>query len=132
MTGPAPSVRAAVALWCALGVFGVLAAAYPWARRAALDEAAVRDGLPASDVTALLVRLTVVAAVFGVAYALLARTLWRRGRWARHALTAVAAVHVLWLLLTRSAGPNLVVVVLIAIGLVFTWRRGTAQWVKQH
>ncbi|MBB5954728.1 hypothetical protein FHS29_001298 [Saccharothrix tamanrassetensis] len=130
MTGPSPSARAAVALWYALGVFGVLNAAYLWVRRGALDEAAARDGLPPSTVTALLVRLTVAAVVFGAGYAVFARLLGRRKRWARGALTAVAVVHVLWLLLTRAAGANVVVLLLIATGLALTWLRGTAQWVK--
>ncbi|WP_433266062.1 hypothetical protein ACQPZF_39785 [Actinosynnema sp. CS-041913] len=128
MTEQAPSARAAVALWYALGVFGVLNVAYLWVRRDALD-AAARDGVA---VTALLVQLTALAVVFGAGYVVFARFLWQRKGWARGALTVVAAVHVLWIVLSRAAAPNVVVLLLIAAGLALTWLRGTAEWVKQH
>lgn len=119
MTAAPTTARAAVALWYALAAFGVLDAGYLWLRRA--------DG-PADR----LVEFTAAAVVFGAVYAVLARLLGRRVRWARGALTAVAAIHVLWIVLTLSAGPNLVVLLLIGAGSAFTWSRGTAEWVGQH
>jgi len=132
VTGPAPSARVAVALWYALGVFGVLNAAYLWARRGALEDAAARGGLDPSAVTGLLVQITVAAVVFGAGYVGFARCLRLRKRWARGAVTAVALAHVLWLALTGGAQANLVVLLLLVAGSAFTWLRGTAEWVGQQ
>ncbi|MBW4715851.1 hypothetical protein [Saccharothrix obliqua] len=131
MTRPPATARAAVALWYALAAFGLLNAAYLWVRRGALDEAAARGGVAASTVTALLVQLTVAAVLFGAGYAVLARFLRLGRRWSRGALTALALAHVLWLVLTRTAGVNAVVLLLLAAGSALTWLRGTAQWVQQ-
>lgn len=129
---PPGTARAAVAVWYALAVFGVVNVAYLWVRRAALEESAAREGFAAGAVTTLLVQLTVVAVVFGAGYVAFGRML-RLGRsWARRALTGVALLHVLWLLLSGSASANLVVVLLIAAGTALTWLRGTAEWVGQH
>ncbi len=131
MTEPAPVARAAVAIWYALGVFGVLNVAFLWFRRDALDATAARDGLAESAVTTLLVQLTAVALVFGVGYVLFARFLGQRKRWARRALTGVAALHVLWIMLSGAAESSVVVLLLIAAAVALTWLRGTAQWVNQ-
>ncbi|CCH35295.1 hypothetical protein ABZ816_11875 [Actinosynnema sp. NPDC047251] len=128
MTAPPSTARAAVALWFALAAFGLLHVGYLWLRR---DEwtGAGQDG---SAVTERLVQLTTVALVCGAGYVVFALLLRRRTRWARGALTAVAVLHVLWIVLTASAGPNLVLLLLIGAGLAFTWLRGTAEWVTQH
>ncbi|XVV03441.1 hypothetical protein ACQPW3_39990 [Actinosynnema sp. CA-248983] len=129
---PPATARAAVAIWYALAVFGVINVAYLWIRRDALEEAAARDGFAAGAVTVLLLQLTAVAVVFGAGYVAFGRMLRLGRRWSRRALTGVALLHVLWLLLSGSAGANLVVVLLIMAGCVLTWLRGTAQWVEQH
>ena len=62
-----------------------------------------------------------------------ATTALRRGRrWARGVLTGVVVLHVLWIVLPGASAANLVTLLLIAVGLAFTWLPGTAQWVKQH
>ncbi|MFI9813129.1 hypothetical protein [Saccharothrix variisporea] len=133
MTGQPPgTARAAVALWYALAAFGLVNVAYLWVRRGALVEVAAREGFGGGAVTALLLQLTAVAVVFGAGYVVFGRMLRLGKPWARRAVTAVALLHVVWLLLSRSASANLVVVLLIVAGCVLTWLRGTAEWVKQH
>ncbi|MEV0676578.1 hypothetical protein AB0I60_08640 [Actinosynnema sp. NPDC050436] len=128
MTAPPSSARNAVAVWYALAVFPPLSAGYLWLRRAGWLPA----GPDTPAVPDRLVLFTAAAIGFAAGYAAFATVLRRRVRWARWALTAVAALHVLWVVLTASAAPNLVLLLLIGTGLAFTWARGTAEWVAQH
>lgn len=133
MTGQPPSVvRGAVGVWFALGAFVLLTNLYLWFRRGALEEAAVRAGHDPANVTGLLTQLTVVAVGFAIGYGLFGWLLKSGRRWSRGVLTAVAVLHVLWIVLPGASAVNMVTLLLIAIGLALTWVRGTAQWVKQH
>lgn len=133
MTGQPPRVvRAAVALWFALAAFALVSNGFLWLRRGALEEGARRAGHDPAAVTGLLVQLTVVAAGFALGYGLFGYLLRRGSRWARGVLTAVAVLHVLWIVLPGASAVNLVTLLLIATGLALTWLPGTAQWVKQH
>ncbi|MEU4802265.1 hypothetical protein [Actinosynnema sp. NPDC023587] len=125
---PPPSARTAVAVWYVVAVFLPLGACYLWLRRAGWLSTAP-DSPPPTD---RVVQYTIGAVVLAIGYAVLARLLQRRTGWARWALTALAAVHVLWIVLTTSAGPNVVLLGLIGTGLAVTWQRGTAEWVAQH
>ncbi|KOX33832.1 hypothetical protein ADK67_05920 [Saccharothrix sp. NRRL B-16348] len=133
MTGQPPAVvRGAVAVWLALGVFLVLENVVLWLRRDEFEQAAARAGDDPAAVSGLLVQLTVVALVFTVGYGLFGRLLRQGRRWSRGVLTGVAVLHVLWIVLPGASAVNLVTLLLIAVGLAFTWLPGTAQWVKQH
>lgn len=133
MTGQPPAVvRGAVAVWLALGVFLVLENVVLWLRRDEFEQAAARAGDDPAAVSGLLVQLTVVALVFTVGYGLFSRLLRQGRRWSRGVLTGVAVLHVLWIVLPGASAVNLVTLLLIAVGLAFTWLPGTAQWVKQH
>ncbi|WP_158845191.1 hypothetical protein [Saccharothrix deserti] len=129
---PPAVVRGAVGVWFALGAFVLLTNVYLWLRRGALEESAIRAGHDPATVTGLLTQLTVVAVGFALGYGLFGWLLRLGRRWARGVLTAVAVVHVLWIVLPGASAVNLVTLLLIAVGLALTWLRGTAQWVKQH
>ncbi|MFJ6670922.1 hypothetical protein ACIQMJ_07415 [Actinosynnema sp. NPDC091369] len=129
---PPPVVRGAVAVWFALGAFLLLENAVLWLRRAELEQAATRAGDDPAAVTGLLGQLAVVAVAFAIGYGLFGWLLRRGRRWARGVLTGVAVLHVLWIVLPGASAANLVTLLLIAVGLAFTWLPGTAQWVKQH
>lgn len=129
---PPSVVRGAVAVWCALGAFLLFQNVVLWLSRARLEQDALRAGHDAAAVSRLLTQLTVVAVVLGIAYGLFGWLLRRGARWARGVLTAVAVVHVLWIVLTRAGATELVTLLLITVGLALTWLPRTAQWVKQH
>ncbi|NUT50176.1 MAG: hypothetical protein HOV94_23120 [Saccharothrix sp.] len=133
MTGQPPAVvRGAVAVWFALGAFLLLENVVLWLRRDRLEEAAVRAGDDPGVIGGLLVQLTAVAVGFAIGYGLFGWLLRRGKRWARGVLTAVAVLHVLWIVLPGASAVNLVTLLLIGVGLAFTWLPATAQWVKQH
>lgn len=133
MSGQPPAVvRGAVAVWFALGAFLLLENVVLWLRRQELEQAALRAGDDPAVVLALLTQLTVVAVGFAIGYGLFGWLLRKGGRWARGVLTAVAVLHVLWIVLPGASAANLVTLLLIGVGLAFTWLPGTAQWVKQH
>ncbi len=133
MTGQPPAVvRGAVAVWFALGAFLLLENVVLWLRREQLEQAAARAGDDPGAVPGLLGQLTVVAVGFGIGYGLFGWLLRQGRRWARGVLTAVAVLHVLWIVLPGASAANLVTLMLIGVGLALTWFPGTAQWVKQH
>ncbi|MEU4739465.1 hypothetical protein AB0G02_03230 [Actinosynnema sp. NPDC023658] len=127
-----PVVRGAVAVWFALGAFLLLENGVLWLRRAEFEQAASRAGDDPGTIVGLLAKLTVVAVGFAIGYGLFGWLLRRGMRWARGVLTAVAVLHVLWIVLPGASAANVVTLLLIAVGLAFTWLPGTAQWVKQH
>jgi hypothetical protein len=136
-TAPPPVVRAAIGVWLAVGVFGLLNVLYLWLRRADLREVALRDGAATPGgvdqaISTLLLQLTVVGLVFTAAYAVLGVMLRRRRRWSRIALTVVAGLHLLWVVLPGVNAANLVTVLLIGTGFTLTWRPVTAHWVKEQ
>ncbi|MFI9007092.1 hypothetical protein ACIGNX_07680 [Actinosynnema sp. NPDC053489] len=133
MTGqPPPVVRGAVAVWFALAAFLLLENVVLWLRREELERAAARAGDDPAVIPGLLGQLTAVAVGFGIGYGLFGWLLRRGRRWARGVLTAVAVLHVLWIVLPGAGAVNLVTLLLICLGLALTWLPGTAQWVKQH
>jgi hypothetical protein len=121
-------VRIAVGLWLAIVVFAQFISAGLWIERGEIER---MSGKPAGQVTTFLVALTVVAVVFGVVYGWLAWMFFRRRNWARIALTAVAVVHLLWLLLVGVSAASLVTLLLICAAIVFTWQRAAAQWLAE-
>ena len=133
MTGQPPAVvRGAVAVWLALGVFLLLENGVLWLRRDEFEQAAARAGDDPAAVPGLLAQLTVVAVAFTIGYGLFGWLLRQGRRWSRGVLTGVAVLHVLWIVLPGASAVNLVTLLLIGVGLAFTWLPGTAQWVKQH
>ncbi|MGM1062562.1 hypothetical protein [Saccharothrix sp. Mg75] len=129
---PPPVVRAATAVWCALGAFLLLENVVLWLRRAEFEQAAARAGDDPALVGGIFAQLTLVAVLFGVGYVGGGLLLRRGRRWARAVLSAVAVLHVLWIVLPGASAVNLVTLLLITIGLALTWLPRTAQWVKQH
>src|SRR5437879_3272692 len=132
---PAPlALRAAVGVWLALAVFGLVNAGYLWlvrdgVRRVLVEQQHVRAEQAAAVTHELLVDNSIAAVVLAVAYAGLGLLL-RAGRgWARIGLSAVAGVH---LLLVLSAGgrsvQNVFAVLLVLAGLVLTWRSTASSW----
>lgn len=133
VTGQPPAVvRGAVAVWFALGAFLLLENLVLWLRREELERAAVRAGDDPAAISGLLTQLTVVAVGLAIGYGLFGWLLRKGRRWARGVLTAVGVLHVLWIVLPGASAVNLVTLLLIGVGLAFTWLPGTAQWVKQH
>ncbi|MEU4764980.1 hypothetical protein AB0H12_17150 [Actinosynnema sp. NPDC023794] len=133
MTGQPPAVvRGAVAVWLALGAFLLVENVVLWLRRDEFEEAAARAGDDPAAVPGLLAQLTVVAVAFTIGYGLFGWLLRHGRRWSRGVLTGVAVLHVLWIVLPGASAVNLVTLLLIGVGLAFTWLPGTAQWVKQH
>ncbi|MFE2757166.1 hypothetical protein ACFXGA_34740 [Actinosynnema sp. NPDC059335] len=129
---PPAVVRGAVAVWLALGAFLLLEGLVLWLRRPALEQAAVRAGDDPAAVTGLLWQLTLVAVLFTIGYGVFGWLLRRGTRWARGVLTAVAVLHVLWIVLPGASAANLVTLLLIAVGLALTWLPGTARWVRSR
>ncbi|MFC5057967.1 hypothetical protein [Saccharothrix xinjiangensis] len=131
---PPPVVRGAVGVWLALAAFVLFEHAVLWIRRGDLLEAAARAGDPPGRVNEILVQLALVTAFLAIGYGLFGWLLNVGKRWARGVLTAVAVLHVLWIVLPGAGAnaANLVALLLIAAGLALTWLRGTAQWVRQH
>ncbi|MER5265869.1 hypothetical protein ABTZ99_27670 [Actinosynnema sp. NPDC002837] len=129
---PPAVVRGAVAVWLALGAFLLLENVVLWLRRDEFEQAAARAGDDPAAVPGLLAQLTVVAVAFTIGYGLFGWLLRRGRRWSRGVLTGVAVLHVLWIVLPGASAVNVVTLLLIGVGLAFTWLPGTAQWVKQH
>ncbi|MFD9699330.1 hypothetical protein [Lentzea sp. NPDC059081] len=121
-------VRVAVGLWLAIAVFILFTTAGLWFQRAEIEQL---SGRPAGDVTTFLVALTVVGVIFAALYGWLTRTFLRRKGWARPALSIVAVVHMMWLLIVGVSAASLVTLLLICVAIVFTWQRATAQWVAE-
>lgn len=121
---PTP-VRIAVGLWLGIAVFTLFITAGLWLQRAELER------LTGRDATTLLVTVTVASLVIAVVYGWLSSVLVRRVRWARAALTFVALVHVLWLLLLGPTLANLMAMLLISVAIVFTWNPRAAKWIAE-
>jgi hypothetical protein len=122
------TVRIAVGLWLAVAVFVLFTSAGLWFQHGEIER---MSGKPPGEVTNFLLALTVAAVVFAAVYGLLAWLLVRRRNWARIALTVVAVVHMLWLLLVGVSAANLVTLLLICVAIVFTWQSATAQWLTE-
>lgn len=122
------SVRITVGLWLAVAVFVLFTAAGLWFERGKVAE--LTKWSP-GQVTGFLTTLTVAAVIFAAIYAWLTRSLLRRRGWARVALSSVAIVHMLWLLLLGVSSAGLVTLLLICVAIVFTWQPRTAQWLAE-
>ncbi|MFC6089346.1 hypothetical protein [Saccharothrix lopnurensis] len=131
---PPAVVRGAVGVWLALAAFVLFEHAVLWFRRDDLLAAAERAGDPPARVNEILLQLALVSALLAIGYGLFGWLLKAGKRWARGVLTAVAVLHVLWIVLPGASGDaaNLVVLLLIAAGSALTWMPGTAQWVRRH
>jgi hypothetical protein len=136
-TPPPKALRAAVGVWLALGVFGLLNVVYLWFQRNALRDEALRRGLvneqnADSTITTLLVQLTATLLLFAVGYTIFAWFLRKGHRWARIALSLLAGLHLLWVVLLSQSPANLVSVLLMGIGFALTWRPTTSHWLKEQ
>lgn len=136
-TPPPTALRAAVGVWLALGVFGLLNVVYLWFERDMLRAEALRRGLVTeqnadSTITSLLVQLTGALGIFAVGYAVFAWFLRKGRRWTRVALTVLGGLHVLWVVLLSPSPANLVSVLLIGVGLALTWRPAASHWLKEQ
>lgn len=118
-------VRIAVGLWLATAVFVLFTAAGLWFQRGEIERL---SGKPPGEVTNFLLALTVGAVLFAGLYGWLTRLFLKRRNWARVALSLVAILHMLWLLLVGVSPASLVTLLLICIAIVFTWQSRTAQW----
>lgn len=118
-------VRIVVGLWLATAVFVLFTAAGLWFQRGEIERL---SGKPPGEVTNFLLALTVGAVLFAGLYGWLTRLLLKRRNWARIALSLVAIVHTLWLLLVGASPASLVTLLLICVAIVFTWQRRTAEW----
>ena len=122
------TVRIAVGLWLAIAVFVLFTTAGLWFQRGQVQELTKWSS---GQVTGFLLTLTVIAVLFAAAYAWLTRTFLRRRNWARIALSTVAVVHMIWILLLGVSAANLVTLLLICAAIVFTWQSAAAQWVAE-
>jgi hypothetical protein len=129
---PPSTLRSAVAVWVALAAFGLLTAGATWASRSRLRQALLDQRLAPDKVDAtlqaLLVRNTLVFALFATAYVVFGLMLYRGKSWARLALSLVAALQLLVLL---SGGVSVVIALLFGLiisGLVLSWLPATSQW----
>jgi Na+/melibiose symporter-like transporter len=118
-------VRIAVGVWLAIAVFVLFTTAGLWFQRGEIERLSNR---PSGEVTNFLLSLTVVAVIFAGLYAWLTRLFLKRKNWARIALSLIAIVHMLWLLLVGISTASLVTLLLICVAIVFTWQSATAQW----
>ena len=118
-------VRIAVGVWLATAVFVLFTAAGLWFQRGEIERMSQK---PPGEVTTFLVALTVVAVIFAGLYAWLTRVFLQRRNWARIALSLIAIVHMMWLLLVGISPASLVTLLLICVAIVFTWQARTAQW----
>lgn len=130
---PPGVVRGAVGVWLALGAFVVFTILRLWLVRGRLEEEAVRAGDDPALVTSALFELTLVTGIFALCYGLFAWLLKIGKRWSRGVLTALAVIHLLWIVLPGAAATaeNLVTLLLIAVGLALTWLPATARWVRR-
>jgi Na+/melibiose symporter-like transporter len=118
-------VRIAVGVWLATAVFVLFTAAGLWFQRGEIERLSKK---PPGEVTTFLVALTVVAVIFAGLYVWLTRVFLKRRNWARIALSLIAIVHMLWLLVVGISPASLVTLLLIVVAIVFTWQARTAQW----
>ena len=118
-------VRIVVGLWLATAVFVLFTAAGLWFQRGEIERL---SGKPPGEVTNFLLALTVGAVLFAGLYAWLTRLVLKRRNWARIALSLVAILHALWLLMVGASPASLVTLLLICVAIVFTWQSRTAQW----
>lgn len=128
MNPPPTSLRIAAGCWLATAVFGLLNVISLWFLR---QQVADRAKVPVGEVTGLVVSITLVTLVFAGAYVYLTLKLYRRRRWARGVISAVAVAHMLWLLLLGVSAATLVTLLLISVGAVLTWNPRTAQWIAE-
>lgn len=118
-------VRIAVGVWLAVAVFVLFTTAGLWFQRGEIERL---SGKPPGEVTNFLLALTVVAVIFAGLYAWLTRLFLKRRNWARIALSLIAIVHMMWLLIVGISPASLVTLLLICVAIVFTWQARTAQW----
>jgi len=121
-------VRIAAGLWFAIAVFVLFTAIGLWFQRGEIEQL---SGRSSGDVTNFLVALTVAGVVFAALYGWLTRAFLKRKGWARPALSVLAVVHMMWLLVVGVSAASLVTLLLICVAIVFTWQRATAQWVAE-
>ena len=121
-------VRIAVGLWLATAVFVLFTTAGLWFQRGEIERL---SGKPPGEVTNFLLALTVGAVVFAGLYVWLTRLFLKRKNWPRIALSLVAILHMLWLLLIGVSPASLVTLLLISVAIVFTWQTRTAQWLAE-
>ncbi|MET9228476.1 hypothetical protein [Lentzea sp. NPDC003310] len=122
------TVRIAVGLWLAIAAFVVLTTVLLWRQHDVFQRL---SGWTSAEVTSFLWLLTAVALVFTGAYTWLTRVLLRRRAWARAALSFVAIVHMIWILLVGISASGLVTLLLICVAIVLTWQPRTAQWLAE-
>jgi hypothetical protein len=130
---PPGTLRSAVAVWVALAAFGLLTAGATWAGRSQLRQALLNKGLVPPDkvdatLQALLVRNTLVFALFAAVYVALGLLLYKGKTWARLALSLVAALQLLVLL---SSGVSVAVALLFGLiisALVLSWLPASSRW----
>jgi hypothetical protein len=130
---PPTPLRSAVAVWVALAAFGLLTAAASWASRSQLRQVLLNQRLIPPDkidatLQTLLVRNTLVFALFAAAYVAFGLVLYRGKSWARLALSLVAALQLLVLL---SSGVSVSVALLFGLiisGLVLSWLPASSRW----
>ncbi|MCR3746576.1 hypothetical protein [Lentzea californiensis] len=122
------SVRIAAGLWLATAVFVLFTTAGLWFQR---GEVYRLTGWTSAQVTSFLGTLTAAAVIFVAAYAWLTRLFLKRRKWARVALSAVAIVHMVWILFVGISASSLVTLLLICAAIVFTWQARTAQWLAE-
>ncbi|GLZ30700.1 hypothetical protein Lesp02_28890 [Lentzea sp. NBRC 105346] len=128
MTPPPLAVRVAAGCWLATAVFTVLTVVGLWLLR---GELAAKAGVPVSDVTNLLVSLSIVSAFFAVAYGWLTVQLYRARRWTRAVLSVIAVGHMLWLLIVGVSASSLVTLLLLSVAIVLTWQPSAAKWMAE-
>ncbi|GGU29825.1 hypothetical protein [Lentzea flava] len=121
-------VRIAVGLWLAIAVFVLFTTAGLWFQRGEIERL---SGRPSGEVTNFLVAITVVSVLFAAGYGWLTRMFLKRKNWPRIALSLMAIVHMLWLLLVGVSPAALVTLLLICVAIVFTWQARTAQWLAE-
>jgi hypothetical protein len=121
-------VRIAVGLWLAVAVFVLFTSAGLWFQHGEIER---MSGKPPGEVTNFLLSLTVVAVIFAAVYGWLTWIFLKRANWARVALSVVAIVHMLWLLIVGVSAASLVTLLLICAAIVFTWQSATAQWLAE-
>lgn len=115
-------------VWLALAVFGLFNVTFLW-----INQDKVRQAVrPDVEVSAVLVPLTVAAVFFAASYGLFTWLLRRGKRRARIGLAVTAFLHLLWVVLPGVSLANLITVVLLGVGLVFTWWPAASHWLREQ
>ncbi|KAA2264842.1 hypothetical protein F0L68_07130 [Solihabitans fulvus] len=135
-TPPPRALRAAVGVWLALAVFGLLITAILWFTKDAVRRQLISGNYVAVDraddlTHSLLIQNTIASVFFGASYAGLAVLLWKGRSWARVLLTVVAGLHFFVMLINGVSVPNFLVAALIILGVALTWRGSTRRWLAQ-